>query len=292
MITRQQAFDDQNDLDALCKDHSQATSERFEPAAWYGNSMALREYASIREPLDYVVPHGIALHSWIWKNEIDAGLPAYIYQTNRLPLYRQRFSKVIHGAAPFLYALALVGDPPTERRGTIFFPAHSTHHARVNMDIDALADKAANLPAEFQPVAVCIYWRGHLLGDDQPYKRSGLRIVSAGHMFDEQFAYRLAYLLQAHKYAASNDIGTQLFFSVAAGCSFFHIPHEFGFSGPREDFVNDAVVSKPPEMMTYFEQLFSERRERMTTEQIGVVDEYISRSQFKAPDALRRELKR
>ncbi len=91
------------------------------------------------------------------------------------------------------------------------------------MDYENIAIKLLKLDKKFFPITICIYWKDYLQGKHQSFIDHGFPVVSAGHIYDQNFLYRLSYLLSTYKFAASNIIGSSMFYAVHAGCSFFLI---------------------------------------------------------------------
>jgi hypothetical protein len=225
-----QALEECADLAAVCRERALPGIEHFPPNEFYGSDRVLKRYARLPldRPLKVVVPHGIVLNdSFVWTAEARARLPAVmVYGEHRMRAYRRRTRKMlIRSAVPFAYAARLVGTSPAERRGTVVFPSHSTHRITAQADFERMAESLLALDARFRPVTVCIYWRDYELGRHQPFLERGLRVVSAGHIYDAEFLFRLVHLLGAHRYAASNEAGSSLFYSVIAGCEFFMLPN-------------------------------------------------------------------
>ena len=224
-----QALDECADLAAVCRERALPGIEDFPPNEFYGSDRVLKHYAGLPldRPLKAVVPHGIVLNdSFVWTAEARSRLPAVlVYGEHRMRAYRRETRMMcIRSAVPFAYAARLIGSTPTDRRGTLVFPSHSTHHITAQADFAGMADALLRLDARFQPVTVCIYWRDYELGRHRPFMERGMRVVSAGHIYDRDFLFRLAHLLGSHRYAASNEAGSSLFYSVIAGCEFFMLP--------------------------------------------------------------------
>jgi hypothetical protein len=294
MLTLEETLSSQNDLETLCLDRALETNELFTPNDFYGNSLILKAYAGL--PFEYalkvIVPHGASPADSLWEAERNAPLPAILgYWPELQQLYARETDKVvIPSALSFLYLLELLkAQPQPERRGTIFFPSHSTHHIAVQMDFEALAEELTRLGDEYQPVTVCIYWRDFNLGHHLPFQERGLRIVSAGHIFDPLFLFRFYHLCSMHRYAASNGLGSQLFYSIKAGCSYFHLDTgEYSFAA--EDYIlKRDTATIPPAREATLKSLFSDPRPTMTAEQIAVVDYYLGTDHFKSPRELRRQ---
>src|SRR5680860_1115551 len=204
IISSDQAWKDQQDLDSLCRDRPLETQEPFSPNAFYGFDRVLKTYCDL--------PLILCYSPFRWH--------VYLRQTNKL---------VLPGASPFLYAKKvlearyLIPCNKNENRGTLFFPAHSTHFIDTELDYRRLARAVAALPLEMRPVRVCLYWKDYLAGRAVHFQREGLEVVSAGHMFDPAVPYRLFHLCASHRFCAGNEIGSHTFYSMAAGCSYFHM---------------------------------------------------------------------
>jgi hypothetical protein len=281
----------QNDLDSLCADRPLVTQEIFGPNAFYGFDTVLRRYAGVtsNRPLRMIVPHAIELnHSFVWTAEFAAPLPVVMYYPAQLgAVYASAPGKIaVRGASPFLYVQDLVAQQPQPRReGTLYFLSHSTHWVTTVSQFERLAAELAELPAKFKPVNVCVYWRDYLLGHHEAFVRRGLRILCAGHMYDPQFLVRLYHLCSMHRYACSNELGSHLFYTVKAGCSYFHLAGETKYvyeAGRSED-----VPRIPVDIRARFESMFGEPRDELSPEQIGLIDEYVGADHKMSPATMR-----
>src|SRR5436305_6517238 len=160
------AWEDQDDLDSLCRDRPLETREILVQNAFYGSDHVLKAHAGLpaRYPLKMVIPHGIILE--------PANL-SFLSRLERLPivtysrgdgeqLYREAGIRntLWPLAMPFVYAVDLTrrtaGRAPP-RRGTIFFPAHSIPSDVVDHDVEAIASRLRELPQELHPVTVCVF---------------------------------------------------------------------------------------------------------------------------------------
>ena len=148
MLTLEETLTSQSDLSQLCADRPLETDEIFCGNAFYGNDSILKAYAGL--PRSYalkgVVPHGPADFSedYVWEGERAAPLPAvWCYPPYRERAYVSRTNKkVILSASPFVYVVEMLKNQPRPtRRGTIYFPAHSTHWNTSHMDFDRLAEE-------------------------------------------------------------------------------------------------------------------------------------------------------
>lgn len=290
-----QTLDDQDDLESLCRDRELCTEENFKPNAFYGVGYVLRKYAELCEnhPLCAIVPHGIVFdRNYLWQAERLARVPVvFNYMRHRDEVYKARTSKyVVPSASPFLYAAALeADDAPVVRSGTIFFPAHSSHRLTVLVDYGAVADRLLALGEEFKPITVCIYWKDYLLGAHQPFLDKGIRVVSAGHIYDKVFLHRLYHLLRTHSYASSNVPGSHIFYSLAAGCAYFHLTgrepeYETVGSGGEKDRSDMGNTSR--EMC----DLFPTPTDLSGREQRALYDQLMGEPNMQTPVDLRKQM--
>lgn len=218
-------LDGLEELMALCADRPPGTRELFSGNAFYGNATILRDYAGLNTtyPLSAVIPHGTYLDpSFVWGAEIDAKVVGVMsFPEYRDNVYRATTSKVvIPSASPYVYLLRQMQPTASaDREGTLFFPSHSTHHYVSPMEPEHLARALLEVDAAFQPVVVCMYWKDIQLGRHQPFERSGLKVVTAGHMYDPDFLLRLHGLCSRFRYSSGQSIGSHVFYSVGSGCT-------------------------------------------------------------------------
>lgn len=220
----------QGDLDDLCRDRPLVTNEIFQPNAYYGNDFAIKKYAGLRAdaPLYGVLPHGIYFDpTFVWRHELDSPLPAILsYPRFRDESYRSVTRRlIVSSASPYVYASRLLqSSPPPRRRGTLYFLAHSTHHVRRERDAGTIATQLSEIGGDFAPITVNIYWKDVLLGSHIPFLERGLRVVSAGHIFDRFFLFRLHHLCSMHEFASGDAFGSHTFFSAHSGCKYVRLP--------------------------------------------------------------------
>lgn len=237
------------DLEALCADRPLRTSEILQANDYYGIARLLKTFAGFPEQqaIRAVIPHGVYLNDdQVVPYERHALLPAALaYPDYRsTPYVSQGRMIAIPFASPFVYAETAVPSD-YERLGTLFYPAHSTHRLRVESDWGALADSLTQMPDHYGPVSVMVYWRDYQLDHHLPFVERGLRVVSAGHMFDPDFMVRQVYLMKRHAYIASNAIGSHLFYGIQAGCQVHLMPHEYEHAGSDEHLKDDAPRLSP-----------------------------------------------
>jgi hypothetical protein len=286
---------EQHDLESLCRDRALQTPEICWFNAYYGMDVALKLYADLplSRPLKVALTHGIQLHQdFVWEAESRAPVPAMlVYPEHLVGPYRAKTGKAtFRAAAPYLYAARLLESQPRPlRQGTLFFLSHSSHWATVRSDFEGIRRQLAQLPADLQPVAVCVYWRDHELGHHKPFAESGFKIVSAGHIYDPAFLFRLHHLISMHKYACSNDLGSHLFYSVKSGASYFHLDgfrHAVAYRDEADERVRDDL-HVPNSLRERIEAMFSSPALQISDEQMRFVDAYTGADCLKTPPDLK-----
>jgi hypothetical protein len=289
-LTYAQAWRDQDDLDDVCRDRPLDTNEIIGQNTHYGNDRVIKTYAGVPadEALRIALPHGLELSH----HPQDA---PYYRSLARLPVIGYyAYDAVAHYrafgirnllwpmAAPFVYASKMVdAGAPAERRGTIFFPSHSSEWHQPSQDFADLATRLAALPDIYQPVTVCVYFLDYRVGAHEPFLNSGLRVVSAGHGLDPQFLFRLWHLLRGHEYAASNDLGSSCYFAIHAGCKYFYLADRLTWA--REDERDDVRAAGA---LARLEQLSGQSYEQQRKE----ADRYLGPDNLLEPSELRRLL--
>ncbi|MGF1500162.1 MAG: sulfotransferase domain-containing protein [Elainellaceae cyanobacterium] len=300
LLTLEQTLADQENLPDLCRDRPQVTTESFQPNDYYGMASVLKSYAGL--PNDYslkaVVPHGLSLSKdFVWETEVNAPLPAIFYHTAHVKSAYSRAVWQLNSpklllpcASPFLYVVELLKDQSkTDRNGTIFFPTHSTHHVTVEMSYEALAESIEKLGEIYKPVTICLYWRDLNLGRDKPFRDRGMKVVSAGHIYDPLFLFRLYHLCSLHQFAAGNGLGSHIFYSVKAGCSYF----DFDIVERAYTVANNVPISSvSDDIYSNMKRLFSQPVETITFEQMKVVDDYTGAQYLKSSKLIQEELLR
>lgn len=107
--------------------------------------------------------------------------------------------------------------------GTIVFPSHSTIFLESQFDMDEYCNKLKSLPAEFQPITICLLYPDIERSRDKFYIKNGFKVVSAGPKLRGSLEFVRNYydILSSHKYATSNEVGTYAFYAVELGLPFF-----------------------------------------------------------------------
>lgn len=243
-----------------------------------------------------VIEHGVPVDDYIWSAETLAMANAFLAVTSkRGQLLSSNSGKVcVPIGFSFLYAmndfstLYPTEDLNASRTGTVVFPAHSSHHIIAEFDYQSYADELIRLPDKYHPVVVCMYWKDWLIGRARPFLDRGLPVVSAGHIYDDLFQYRLYDICRHFRFATSNILGTHLFSSVKAGCSFFLTGRDCGIS--YSNLLNmpfEASCSNPTETKRLAHELFNKPVNLVTSRQLEFVDSCIGTAYFRGKKEMR-----
>ncbi len=291
---------EQSDLAALCSEKPFRTPEIYTPNDNYGQARILKMYSGYRldRPLGAVVPHGVTYEDdRVFPGEAYAPLPAVLSYPDYVDeAFRRHSNKmVIPSASPFLYALDLLGRPdPPERSGTLFCPDHSTAAVDVDTDWWRLAWQLGKLDEVFKPVTVCMHWCDIERGRHKQFLKRGFPVVSAGHLYDPDFLFRLVHLFSMHRYAAGNNVMTNLFCGIAAGVPYFLLGDEVSVRvDPGEP--HPEVYKPTPDglaRMSEVRKLFSKPRTEITDEQRQCADRFLGVERFRAPEGLLADLEK
>ncbi|MEO1069895.1 MAG: FkbM family methyltransferase, partial [Cyanobacteria bacterium J06638_6] len=167
--------------------------------------------------------HGVRVSEAMTNCDLLSDRPIFFTSaTQRDEYYKQTDKQAYVSGSPFVACRRLNQfelDP--DARGTVAFPVHSTHLIDVAIDWEQYADDLLSLPAEFQPVTMCLYWKDLLAGRHAPFLARGMEVVTTGHMADPDFATTFYTILRRHCYCTSNMVGSYTFYAVEMGLPFF-----------------------------------------------------------------------
>lgn len=284
----------------LARERELMTHEIHTFNAFYGHDRVLKSHAGLPEqqPLKAMIEHGLIPVDEVPELSLRVDLPVYLCPS---PRRARIFEKATGGrkkAVPIgpliAYAAALAGPPDdqTRRRRLLVFPAHSSHFQTVHYDRRALLDALAAWEQEFDEVQVCLYWKDVLLGSDAFYRERGYDCVTAGHIFDPQFLFRLLEILRGASAGVTNQVGTHIVYSVALDRPIWFVPQEV-------DFVNVAGTpagvaelwerekGEPTAVMQALMRHFVEPVHAVTEEQRAAMSDFTGIEHVRVPRELR-----
>ncbi len=283
------------ELEALCSERQPSFREPFEPNSFYGNGFILKSWAGINpdHPLEVIVTHGVNLSTVPWDVELNHPYQKILchsdIQSHEYTGAGSR-KKVIPVGAPYLYASRLVAggalQPSRNLRSVLAFPAHSTHFLTAGFEMDEWISFLRAL-LEFRPVTVCLYWRDVQLGHHKRYMEAGFPVVSCGHMYDEKFLLRLAFILRSHGGAIVNRLGSCAFYAASEGLDVHYFSQAISYSGADSKMLSELSSRLDAMHTRRFMQSFGFPDEVRRTLQYDVAIEVLGNAAVSAPGKLR-----
>jgi hypothetical protein len=129
-----------------------------------------------------------------------------------------------------------------DAKGTIVFPSHIT------LDIDDLSDislyikQLRELPEIYKPLSVCLCWVDIIENRHKIWIENGFPVYTVGHAYHENFVERFYELIRHFKFMTSNSIGSQTYYAVEMGITFF-------LHGPEPKYFNKSDPGVPKGVM-------------------------------------------
>lgn len=209
----------------LVRDRELLTTELHPFNAFYGHGALFRRYAgwTRRGPLKASIEHGLVLvDDLVPELGVGVELPVFLcHAERRARAYLAQATRPARAepiGVPILYADALAPPAPASgARRLVLFPAHSSRFLTSRYDVDEYLETVASWAREFDEVQVCLYWLDVRMGLDEPYRARGLPCVTAGHMYDPRFVFRLLRILRDATAVATNDLGTHVVYAAVLG---------------------------------------------------------------------------
>ena len=213
-------------------------------------------------PLPGVLPHGPSINHTIWQPELDSPVPnIFAISEEQKFCYQKASSKPVFVIGSVVhYAERLIAEELRASRqgaiGTVAFPAHSTHHLTCEFDQDQFIKALQALPDSMGPVRVCLYWRDVQLKRHLKYLEAGFECVTAGHMFDPDFIFRLLRIFSKSKYAVTNKMGSSALLAASLGLEVALIEQSTRIRGTNAKFEREAAPAvDQPSAMDLFESM-------------------------------------
>lgn len=292
---------EQREIERLCGNAPTPSSEYYPGNDAFGLAGIFKEYAGLPPayPLRLAMEHGLRFDDNVTRLERNTPFDTILTPSRHRAeiVARSSGKRTMPVGWAYLHARRLFpkfGLPPireSNRVGTLVFPFKSTQLTELEFDHARFARQIRSLPSRFQPAWVCIYWSDVLDGIHEIYEDAGLPTVTAGHRLDPLFLHRLHDLCRRFRYAASNEIGTNLFVAVESGCRFFFLegPEYRRRLLPGKG-LSEREGSRYEENRSTFRRLFASPVEEVTPEQRRFVDLHLGKADFTSPRKLRRLL--
>lgn len=174
-------------------------------------------------PLHIHMDHGVRISSAITNCDLLSQAPIFFTSAaQKNEYYRQTGKRSYVCGSPFVaYRHLNHIEKSPSAKGIVAFPVHSTHLIDVVIDWEQYAEDLLNLPPEFQPITVCLYWKDLLAERHTPFLKRGIAVTTAGHIADPDFAVTFYDILRQHCYCTSNMAGSYTFYAIEMGIPFF-----------------------------------------------------------------------
>lgn len=201
---------------------------RFCETRNYGFNEIIKQYARFPWylPLPCHFEHGWTPSDYAPRTDLISNKPLMLVLSRRRAESWKRKSQVPVGimGAPFIHFKNMhhiVRQKDAE--GTVVFPSHSTYGQKRKFSAKQYCQELKNLPIEFQPVTICLFWLDFIEKEADIYRKNGFNVVSAGYKFSVglNFVKNFYKILSIHKYATSNEVGSYMFYAVDLGLPFF-----------------------------------------------------------------------
>lgn len=278
------------------------TNELYIHNDFYYNALILKKFAGINED-DYIraaMEHAPYIaDDYFWQCDVDAPFNSIIVSSNyRKEVLSKVCDKDVLVVGPYLaYTEGLLSKQEIEKerkrlgRNLLVFPMHSTHWIDVDYNIDNFITKIKALGKDFDSIRICMYWKDIQRGSYKPYQKAGFEIVCAGHIYEQNFIPRLKSIIQIADFTMSNQVGSQVGFSVYLNKPHYLIEDEFEHTDHLEALKSDTadrkIKGENGKNMEAIYSAFSVFSDTITDSQREIVDKFWGISEIKAKDDLR-----
>ncbi len=209
-----------------------------DPSQWYSQGYLLKKKLVIPNFIDKlpIMDHGVPLEDEIPPFYSNAPEPILIIREKRKQELEKlgKKSYVTGAVLPYCRKISNI-TKANNAKGTIAFPSHSTHYIDLVLDWEVYAKQLLTLPEYLQPITVCFYWKDLLSDSYKIFLDQGIKVVTAGHMVDPNFAINFYQLLSSTNYTTSNMIGSYTFYSIEMEIPFFLYGLEPQFNNWKND---------------------------------------------------------
>lgn len=247
-------------LEELCESYESGytlTPAPYWSAEIYGFGKYIRKYGYFPSwlPLCVHTDHGPGIVQQ-FKSELTSSAPVQLFHSpESVDAWKAASNKPCFCLySPFVFGRRVAGierDPKAE--GTIAFPGHTTIHLKDVSNVKIYIDQLKALPAEFQPVSVCLHPTDVQKGLHNEFLAEGLDVETAGHAYDDAFSDRFYDIVKRFKYSTSNYMGSYAYYCVEMDIPFF-------LFGQEPEYINIDDPNVPLGNFSPYNQFDSHRR--------------------------------
>ncbi|WP_461209851.1 hypothetical protein [Desulfocurvus sp. DL9XJH121] len=228
-----------SNIEELAVDRPLESSELHSVNGYYGHAHVIKRFVGLPEeyPLKVMLEHSPGEEFYIWPTEEKSALPVLCCSSARYAEFFNASNKGGKTALAIGPVLSYLDTPAPPRDGTrtlVFFPLHSTHHITAEFDAEGQLREMEPLLNKFDRLVACVYWKDVLLGRHELYRSHGFHCVTAGHMYDPGFLYRLADIIRSADLLVSGLSGTEICYAALLGTPALVRRKEFSMSYDSE----------------------------------------------------------
>jgi len=194
----------------------------------YGFNHIIRRYSGFPWylPLPAHMEHGWTPYDFALKTDLKSDKPLMlVFNRRREKIWKKESSMhVAIMGSPFIhYKNAKRLNKSPNASGTIAFPSHSIYEGESRFSVEKYCRLLNDLPAEFKPIKICLFYLDYISPRAQIYKNAGFEVVTAGPKFTGSldFANRFYRHLLSCRYATSNSVGSYAFYAIDLDIPFF-----------------------------------------------------------------------
>jgi hypothetical protein len=287
-----------NDINNLSRNFNIFSSYTYEVNRandYYGHAHVLKHYLKLKRnyQFKFSLEHGVSLTNHISNIDFNRIFDTTIVSSKyRADLYN-KIGMRTYCIGPYIYyAKSILNKKTTKeekarlKNNLLVFPSHSTPDIDTSFDTISLCESINKIKKHFDSIRICLYWKDVLRGVSKHYQDFGFETVTAGHVYDLNFLPRLKSLIETSSITCSNDIGTQLGYSIFMKKPHFIIKQDLHYVGTKSEVVlcKKILKSKP-----YIDLLkaFDNMQFNITPKQQKLVSYYWGFDQIKSSKELR-----
>jgi hypothetical protein len=218
-------------------------------SAFYGIDKILFRHARLPNilPFPLAVQHGWSRYPstfessanppeiWVWSERI-----AHEFRK----LYDPRRIRIVGAPFCYLYQQMRSELPPTECKGSIVIPTHSSHFAKSHYSVSEYVEMLSDLPDRFRPITVMLYYLDMTHEVVDTYTGRGYNVVCNGSLWDSDFLVRFTRNVYGKQYCIFNELGSGVFYSAYLGLKPFYYGPAVKFENRGNVFITEDLVAR------------------------------------------------
>lgn len=224
----------------------------------YGFGKHMRKYGYYPKwlPLCVYTDHSPGNRDTEFPHEVTSTAPVQFYHSpERVARWRKTSKKPCYCLySPYVfYRESQKIEKSKDAKGTLAFPAHTTDALEDASNISEYIEQLKKLPAEFQPVSICLHASDIKKGAHKIYLSEGFDVYTAGHPFNDEFVERFYSIIRVFKYSTSNLGGSYLYYCVEMGIPFFLYGNEPKFINKADPNIEKGEYTSYKTQKSYME---------------------------------------